>query len=481
MNPLPVRTRRGAQSSKGKTVTNDENDSGAAAATKGGRKLRSNAKSLTEKPEPVKKAPTAKAAAAGKKERGALNELKVQNVANTTKVGKPRAAKAQGVAKKVAAPEAKKEAVKEAAKKAADDRKAAKTTKKTTTAAVSKAVTVEVEVKTRVTKSKAVAKKKATTKAKAAAKKPEPEPIKEVLLKLAPQEADVPMSDHLQIILPEEPEQDWDDLDAEDAGDPLMVSEYVNEIFSYLKELEVATLANPDYMSAQTNLQWPMRTVLVDWLIDLHSKFRLLPETLYMAVNLIDRFLSLRVVSTQKLQLVGVTALLIASKYEEIQPVSLKSMIYATDESYTEEQLMRAERYVLSVMDFNLRYPSPMSFLRRCSKADQYDIRTRTLAKYFMEISLVDHRFLSISPSLIAGAGLFLARDMLGSGEWDRNLVHYSGYSKEEVEPCVNMMMEFLEAEHQQDALFRKYSSKRFMKVATVVKDYLDARDLPDV
>ncbi|KAG5439657.1 hypothetical protein PCK2_000791, partial [Pneumocystis canis] len=99
------------------------------------------------------------------------------------------------------------------------------------------------------------------------------------------------------------PSRDWDDLDADDAHDPLMVSEYVEEIIGYMRELEVLTLPLPDYMDRQKELQWKMRGILVDWLIEVHAKFRLLPETLFLSVNIIDRFLSLRVCSLPKLQL----------------------------------------------------------------------------------------------------------------------------------------------------------------------------------
>jgi G2/mitotic-specific cyclin 1/2 len=83
--------------------------------------------------------------------------------------------------------------------------------------------------------------------------------------------------------------QEYDDLDQDDFEDPMMVSEYVTEIFEYLRELEVATMPNENYMDQQKELQWKMRSILVDWLIEVHVKFRLLPETLYLAVNIIDR------------------------------------------------------------------------------------------------------------------------------------------------------------------------------------------------
>jgi G2/mitotic-specific cyclin 1/2 len=107
-------------------------------------------------------------------------------------------------------------------------------------------------------------------------------------------------------------------------------------------------MADPDYMTRQAEIGWPMRTILMEWLIEVHSKFRLLPETLLISVNLVDRFLTLRVVSLAKLQLVGLTAMFIAAKYEEVICPSAAHFIHMTDESFDVEEMLRADRYMLS-------------------------------------------------------------------------------------------------------------------------------------
>lgn len=177
-------------------------------------------------------------------------------------------------------------------------------------------------------------------------------------------------------------------------------------------------MPEPDYMSNQNEVTWKMRGILVDWLVEIHTKFRLLPETIFLAVNIIDRFLSTRVVSLVKFQLVGVTALFIAAKYEEVVCPSVSNFLYMTDGGYSDEEILKAERYVLGIIGFNLSYPNPINFLRRISKADGYDIQSRTWAKYLMEISIVDHRFMSTPPSLIAAAAAWLARRALERGDW---------------------------------------------------------------
>ena len=208
------------------------------------------------------------------------------------------------------------------------------------------------------------------------------------------------------------------ELDAEDLDDPSMCAEYVRDIFEYYKELEATTLPNPNYMEHQDDLEWKMRGILVDWLIEVHTRFRLLPETLFLAINIVDRFLSSKVVPLDKLQLVGITAMFIASKYEEVLSPHVGNFVHVADDGFTVEEVLSAERYTLTTLKYDLSYPNPMNFLRRISKADNYDIQTRTVGKYLMEISLVDHRFLEYRQSHIAAAAMYLARMILESGPW---------------------------------------------------------------
>lgn len=202
--------------------------------------------------------------------------------------------------------------------------------------------------------------------------------------------------------------------------DTSMVAEYGEEIFEYMREQEVKMLPNAHYMDNQHEIQWSMRSVLMDWLVQVHHRFNLLPETLFLTVNYIDRFLSCKVVSLGKLQLVGATAIFIASKYEEINCPSIQEIVYMVDNGYSVDELLKAERFMLTMLSFELGWPGPMSFLRRISKADDYDLETRTLAKYFLEVTIMDERFIGSPPSFAAAASHCLARLMLRKGDWVR-------------------------------------------------------------
>lgn len=102
-------------------------------------------------------------------------------------------------------------------------------------------------------------------------------------------------------------------------------------------------------MDSQTEIEWDMRTTLIDWLLQVHMRYHMMPETLWIAVNIIDRFLSKRVVSLVKFQLVGVTAMFVAAKYEEIMAPSVEEFVYMTENGYTREEILKGEKILLTV------------------------------------------------------------------------------------------------------------------------------------
>ncbi|KAL2015000.1 hypothetical protein VTK56DRAFT_6543 [Thermocarpiscus australiensis] len=262
------------------------------------------------------------------------------------------------------------------------------------------------------------------------------------------------------------------DLDIEDLDDPLMVAEYANEIFEYLRDLECKSVPNPQYMSHQDDLDWKTRGILIDWLVEVHQRFHLLPETLFLAVNIVDRFLSEKVVQLDRLQLVGITAMFIASKYEEVLSPHVENFVHIADDGFSEAEILSAERFVLATLNYDLSYPNPMNFLRRISKADDYDIQSRTIGKYLMEISLLDHRLMAYRPSHVAAAAMYLARLILVRGEWDETIEYYAGYSEEEIEPVFLLMVDYLARPVIHEAFFKKYASKKFLKASILTRQW---------
>ncbi|KAI9869894.1 MAG: hypothetical protein M1830_004952, partial [Pleopsidium flavum] len=256
----------------------------------------------------------------------------------------------------------------------------------------------------------------------------------------------------------------------DESWDTSMVAEYGDEIFQYMRELEVKMLPNAHYMDNQAEIQWSMRSVLMDWLVQVHHRFGCLPETLFLCVNYIDRFLSCKVVSLGKLQLVGATALFIAAKYEEINCPSVQEIMYMVDNGYNVDEILKAERFMLTMLQFELGWPGPMSFLRRISKADDYDLETRTLAKYFLEITIMDERFVGSPPSFVAAGAHCLARMMLRKGNWSSAHVYYSNYTYSQLHGLVLMIIECCESpEKHHAAIFDKYCDKRYKRASMFV------------
>ncbi|KAG7812472.1 hypothetical protein KL921_001704 [Ogataea angusta] len=271
--------------------------------------------------------------------------------------------------------------------------------------------------------------------------------------------------------------KDYLDPTDEDTFDVSMVAEYGNQIFNYLHELEYKYAPNPKYVEeVQNELTWEHRATLMNWLVQLHARFNLLPETLFLTVNIIDRFLSVKTISLSRFQLCGAVALFIAAKYEEINVPTIKQMIYMVGDQFTIPEFLRAEKFMVEVLKFEFGWPGPMSFLRRGSKADDYDNEVRTLAKYFIEVTIMDPRFVASAPSWLAAGAQFLARRMLGRGDWTDLHVFYSGYTAEQLEPLAEAVEECcLRAAAHHQAVYEKYSERRFKRSAKYVRDYLEA------
>ncbi|ORY00640.1 B-type cyclin [Basidiobolus meristosporus CBS 931.73] len=258
-----------------------------------------------------------------------------------------------------------------------------------------------------------------------------------------------------------------------DKKDVSMVSDYADDIFEYWRELEQKMKPNPNYMSCQSELEWHMRGILLDWLVQVHERFGMLQETLFLSVNYIDRFLSLKEVSIEKLQLVGTTALFIAAKYEEIAAPTLNEMIYMVAGTYTCDELKKAERFMINLLNYELGFPGPLSFLRRISKADHYDPQVRTLAKYLIEVTIMYECFIEYTSSLIAAAGYYLSMVMLGKSTWTLVHEHYSGFDEEALLPCARELLSCLETPSQHLSIYKKYAEASYMHASTYVNEYL--------
>lgn len=158
-----------------------------------------------------------------------------------------------------------------------------------------------------------------------------------------------------------------------------------------------------------------MRAVLVDWLVKVHKWCKFRPETLFLTIALLDRYLARRVVARKMFQLTGVTALLIAAKFEEVHVPKINDIVYVCDQAYTAEQVLTAECSMLVALDFHVHCPTVAHFLihPEVGLEDESWGHTR-FTSYLAELSLHEVSMLRYAPSDIASAAQILSSEVLG-------------------------------------------------------------------
>ena len=242
--------------------------------------------------------------------------------------------------------------------------------------------------------------------------------------------------------------------------------------------------ASPSYMSKQTDINAKMRSILIDWLVEVHLKFKLMPETLYLTVNLIDRFLEKEQIMRNKLQLVGVTAMFMASKYEEIYAPECRDFVYISDKAYTRDEILRMEGLMLSRLNFQLTAPNAFVFIKRFAKvagiATTPRSTTELLANYLLELTLQDYKMLKYLPSTICASAIYLALKTRGKTPWTPDLEKHSTYKEADLQACVRDIHELHEkaTTNSLQAVRKKYTEQKHGNVSSIAVAHLDGGGL---
>ena len=187
--------------------------------------------------------------------------------------------------------------------------------------------------------------------------------------------------------------------------------EYINIIYhNLLLEENKGIIPYPDYSKiiSQKEINEQMRSILIDWIIDVHYKFNFTDETLFMTVLIIDRYISYKSISKKKFQLLGITALLISCKHEEIILPKIEDFIYITDNAYVKEDVFDMENNILDILNFNLIAPSPIKFYEYLALKFEFDKKKFLLGKYLMESFMVDINYVKFRASVIACASIYI-------------------------------------------------------------------------
>ncbi|CAJ1366389.1 unnamed protein product [Effrenium voratum] len=260
-----------------------------------------------------------------------------------------------------------------------------------------------------------------------------------------------------------------EDILDEPMEDPQHVAEYVKDIYSHMQTVEPLFQPRPHYMTEQREINAKMRGILVDWLVEVARKHGLRAETLFMTVNLTDRYLSHRQVPRRKLQLCGVAAMFVAAKFEEIYPPEVKDFVYITDNAYSKEDILNMEVSMLRTLNFELCGPTVAHFLVRFKGLVPNE--QAHLMQYLAELSMLEVPMLQYSSSQIAAAAAMLSNKLLRKpSTWPPQMAALSFRSEAEVRLCARELCGTLEAQERSplQAIRKKFSQERFSRIARI-------------
>lgn len=268
---------------------------------------------------------------------------------------------------------------------------------------------------------------------------------------------------------------------------PAQVAHYIHDIWVNWRISEKNFQLAEDFMSRQQHINHKMREILIDWLVEVHQKFKQRRETLYLTVSLIDRFIERRQVKRQKLQLVGCAAMLIAAKYEEIYAPEVQDFVYVSDHAYSREQIIAMESIMLTTLEFRITIPYSLRFMERIillceclfTWNDNGCIDTTNTNEipafvlfvesiyYFLELTLQEYIFLSYLPSIIGCAAVSLALQLFQGRTWKTEQIQYTGYRYENIKYCVDNQIVLLKQKNCKNIAVRsKYSSSKHYLIA---------------
>ena len=258
--------------------------------------------------------------------------------------------------------------------------------------------------------------------------------------------------------------------------------EYINVIyFNLLKEEEKGIKPMPDYtyMSRQNEINEKMRSILVDWIIDVHFKFGFTDETLFMTVSIIDRYLSICQITRTNFQLLGITALMIACKHEEIDLPKIDDFIYITDNAYVKDEVIKMEEDVLSKLNFAFLYPSPIKFFEYLSLHFKFEKKHHMMGKYLMESFLLDVKNAKYKPSIISCACAYIVMKFFKMANYhdsynkkfyvlDETIEKYSEHNIKECAKDICLLVDNINKTNYQ-ACSKKYSKPEQEKVSIII------------
>ena len=268
----------------------------------------------------------------------------------------------------------------------------------------------------------------------------------------------------------------FETYELEQINNPQYCIEYSKEIFSFLKSNEKLNM--PIYKNInlnKTEISEKSRKILIDWIISVHAKFNLLPNTLFLTINLIDRIIEKNVAHINSFQLLGTTALHIAAKYEEIYPPEINDYIFISNKAFSKEDVIEMENFILDKLNFDILCISPYVFLDRL----YFISRENNIDVYYLSSMFIEFTFLSIEimknkQSLIAASMFYLALKFIYPKKnkvWNNKLQIHTGYKEHKIKSVIKDFILFFKGnirdkKNKINSLFIKYNHDKFGNVS---------------
>ena len=278
-----------------------------------------------------------------------------------------------------------------------------------------------------------------------------------------------------------------EEIEYNQRNNPQYLTEYSNQILTHLKETENINIPNYEKLfNNQIEINNVHRMGVIHWIISVSERFELLPETLYLTINIFDRYLEKKTLLRKNLQLVVSTCLLIASKYEEIYAPEIRDFIYISKGLFTRDDIINIEYDILKVLNFNLLTVSPYIFLVRFFFISGNDnMKVFYLASYILDICLTDISFCKKSSSLKASVVLYISRKIILENVkniWNNSLKIHSGYSerdlKESIKECAKYTYNYTSNKYTKNfkklPSYIKYSSEKYEAISIFFEKFLN-------
>lgn len=246
------------------------------------------------------------------------------------------------------------------------------------------------------------------------------------------------------------------------------LEEYQASINSHLLEKDQSNPIRKDYMQAQTDINSKMRAILIDWLVDVHQKFELLPQTLFSCVSLIDRYLQATEIKRTKLQLVGIASLMIVSKIEEVYSPMVKDYLAVCDNAYSAAELLAMEGEILAKLGFNVLCPTAFTFLSNFNLRIQLEDKLFYYAQFLLETALLEMNHLKHSHSALAAGAVFFTNKLFKKEGWPQEYEASTGIPEAALKASAKDIFLILQKSEKGElkAVAKKFAEGQFLEVS---------------